>query len=209
MDKLNDKHDTNNTSNKIFETNKEKRKKCKNIYETDFIIDELNLYSSWNSRYAVDLLYYFSHFIGTPHTLNLNQNGLAHYINYNIKDKVFNELPIIWYEILIQDEYILDKYNKSKQINPLYCYYKIDLKDKEIDLIGKLNKYNILYDNNKKCISINTNNFIYSHILLKITLDYIKHNNIDINKFNTYLDSFKVKYNTPKELYNLILKIKN
>ena len=36
-----------------------------------------------NSRIASDILFELMEFLGTPYTLNLNQNGLAHYIKYN------------------------------------------------------------------------------------------------------------------------------
>ena len=96
----------------MMSNNNEIENKCWNQYQTKFIIDEINLSISWNSSKATKILVYLMKLFNTPHTLNLNQNGLAHYVKYNIKDMVYYDYPIIWDEIMIQDEYLYDENNK-------------------------------------------------------------------------------------------------
>jgi len=181
--------------------------KCWNQYESDFIIEELNLHIAWNSKNATNILVYLIKLFNMPHTLNLNNNGLAHFIKYNIKDKVYYDQPIIWNEIIINDEYIYDTVNKTKNVKPLYCYYYKELSISNINKIAGLNIYGIWYDNNKQSICINTNNFKEAHYIIKITLDILNDHTIDINKYISYLKSVSNKYKTKKEINMLIYKI--
>lgn len=181
--------------------------KCWNQYQTKFMIDEINLYISWNSNKATQLLISLMKLFNTPHTLNLNQNGLAHFIKYNIKNMVYYDYPVIWSEIMVCDEYIYDEDNKVANLNPLYCHYNIELSSQHIDKIAPLNKFGIHYDINKKTICINCHNFLDTHYKLKIVFDILKNNNIEINKFITYFKSMKIKYKTKKNISILLYKI--
>lgn len=174
----------------------------------DFIIDEINLTISWNSKNATNILIYLIKIIGYPYTLNLNQNGLAHFIEYNMKNNVYYDMPVIWSDIMIYDEYIFDNISSIKQLKPLYCHYKKILNQEDINKISILNMYNIYYDNSKKFICINTNDFLEAHYIIKIILDYLNpNNNIDITLYTQYLKSIKIKYNTPILINELIKKI--
>lgn len=180
---------------------------CWNKFDTEFIQTEMKFNISWNSRIATDILFEMMNLLGTPYTLNLNQNGLAHYIKYNIKDRVLYDNPIIWSEVYVKDEYIFDEENKVNNINSLYCYYYIKLNNDQIDRIGKLLNYNIWYEIKKNFICINTNNFDDAHLLLKICLDIINKNTIDISKFNIYFRNIKHKYLESDKMNLLIPKI--
>lgn len=180
--------------------------KCWNKYTTKFFIDETNMSISWNSYKATKILVYLMKLYNMPHTLNLNQNGMAHFNNYNLKNNVYYEQPCVWYEIIINDDYNYGN-SSNKYLNPLYCYYFIKLSSQEIDRIALLNKFGVYYDINKTCICVNNDNYLECHYILKITLDILKNNDIVINKFATYLKSMKNKYNTKRDINMLIYKV--
>jgi hypothetical protein len=180
---------------------------CWNQYELNFMVEEINLHISWNSKKATDILVQLTRLLGSPNTLNLNQNGLAHFIKYNIAKKTFYEREIIWDEIMIQDEYIYDNVNNVKNLKPLYCYYKKQLTNGQIIRLCGLNVFNIWYDNNKNSICINTDDFLEAHYNIKIILDILSDDKIDITKYNTYLKSIREKYKTKKEINALLYKI--
>ena len=56
-------------------------------------------------------------------------------------------------------------------------------------------------------ICVNCHNFLDTHYKLKIVLDILKNNNIEINKFITYLKSMKIKYKSKKDISSLLYKI--
>ena len=180
------------------------------ILKTDNdLLTELELNVSWKNTNARKELIKLNRLFGYPHTLNLNQNGLAHWTSLNINNKIYMEYENIFNEILIKDEYKTKSPYQSEPIpiNFIYLYKKINVKAKDLDFLNKFK--NILYDHSNKTLTIKTTSYLNGLFIFKIILESFENKKIDPNNLEQFIKLLKEKNNNNDKISRLIRKLSN
>ena len=98
-------------------------------------------------------------------------NGIAIWTSDNLKNNIYYKLPIIFNEIILRDEYVVDENNV---FNPQYPFltvcYNCKLKNRYIKSLNEFHNY-ISYDSNKFMLNVKSRTLEENILILNIFLE--------------------------------------
>ena len=139
--------------------------------EKNYFNYETSMSVNWNNKLARRVLITIMKLFNRPEILSTKSNGIAIWTSDNLKNNIFYKLPIIFNEIILRDEYVVDENNV---FNPQYPFltvcYNCKLKDRYIKSLNKFHNY-ISYDDNKFMLSVKSRTLEENILILNIFLD--------------------------------------
>ena len=110
--------------------------------EKNYFNYETSMSVNWNNKIARRVLITIMKLFNRPEILNTQMNGIAIWTADNLKNNIYYKLPVIFNEIILRDEYVVDMNNV---FNPQYPFltvsYKCKLEEKYIKSLGQFHNY--------------------------------------------------------------------
>ena len=186
--------------------------KMKYNVDKTFFNYETSIETNWNNKTARRVLVNLLVNFGKPNILDLQPRGIAIWTVDNLKNTIYKRESTLFNEIIVRDEYIVDK---KGQYNPNYpflkMYYMLDLTDEQKKSVSKIENY-FYYDNMKHTLCVNSRtpdeNLVMLHILLE-------NGKLSDSKFNSKLKKIIMNLNKlsddkyDKFIKDIIIQIKS
>lgn len=139
--------------------------------EKNYFNYETSMSVNWNNKLARRVLITIMKLFNRPEILNTQMNGIAIWTADNLKNNIYYKLPVIFNEIILRDEYVVDTNNV---FNPQYPFltvsYKCKLEEKYIKSLGQFHNY-INYDDNKFILNVKSRTLEENLLILNIFLN--------------------------------------
>ena len=139
--------------------------------EKNYFNYETSMSVNWNNKIARRVLITIMKLFNRPEILNTQMNGIAIWTADNLKNNIYYKLPVIFNEIILRDEYVVDTNNV---FNPQYPFltvsYKCKLEEKYIKSLGQFHNY-INYDDNKFILNVKSRTLEENLLILNIFLN--------------------------------------
>ena len=139
--------------------------------EKNYFNYETSMSVNWNNKIARRVLITIMKLFNRPEILNTQMNGIAIWTADNLKNNIYYKLPVIFNEIILRDEYVVDTNNV---FNPQYPFltvsYKCKLEEKYIKSLGQYHNY-INYDDSKFILNVKSRTLEENLLILNIFLN--------------------------------------
>ena len=139
--------------------------------EKNYFNYETSMSVNWNNKIARRVLITIMKLFNRPEILNTQMNGIAIWTADNLKNNIYYKLPVIFNEIILRDEYVVDMNNV---FNPQYPFltvsYKCKLEEKYIKSLGQFHNY-INYDDSKFILNVKSRTLEENLLILNIFLN--------------------------------------
>lgn len=139
--------------------------------EKNYFNYETSMSVNWNNKIARRVLITIMKLFNRPEILNTQMNGIAIWTADNLKNNIYYKLPVIFNEIILRDEYVVDTNNV---FNPQYPFltvsYKCKLEEKYIKSLGQFHNY-INYDDSKFILNVKSRTLEENLLILNIFLN--------------------------------------
>ena len=142
------------------------------IYDTEknYFNYETSMSVNWSNKLARRVLITIMKLFGRPEILDVKKSGIAIWTENNLKNSIFYKLPIIFNEISIRDEYVVDEkglYNAKYSF--LTVSYKCKLDEKYIKNLGAYHNY-VTYDSEKYVLNVKSRTLEENIVIISIFL---------------------------------------